>query len=126
MKKKSKEDVNQIAARVVKESVGSSHTPTPWIVSGGREEDGRMVKIGTGEKGWLGVAAAFGDTPEEAEANAAFIVKAVNAHDDLIHALKMAIAWMKNQGINMDLCHAALNPLKSLKPPSRKEPDHET
>ena len=32
-----------------------------------------MAAVGTGEKGWLGLAQMFGDTQIEANANAAFI-----------------------------------------------------
>lgn len=58
------------------------HTPGPWVISS-IEDAPRTVKIGTGEGGWLGVAQAFGDTDEEARANAQLITAA----PDLLAAL---------------------------------------
>ena len=64
------------------------HTTTPWQISVEAYPEPRMVKIGTGDDGWLGVASVFGDTQEEAEANADLIVKAVNNFDEMIAALE--------------------------------------
>ena len=61
------------------------HTATPWEVYG---------------NAWYGIksdniriAAIFG--LEEEQANAAFIVKACNAHDELLAALKDAAYWLE-------------------------------
>jgi hypothetical protein len=74
------------------------HTPTPWMVI---QNDGAYVKedqfakfrIDTAPESGRDVAVALviTDTPElDNEANAAFIVRAVNAHDDLVAALEAA------------------------------------
>jgi hypothetical protein len=68
----------------------SEHTPTPWA----RYDDGKLAA-----RGWIKsvckgipeqmVAQAIGvGAIEEREANAAFIVRAVNSHDDLVKALE--------------------------------------
>jgi hypothetical protein len=57
--------------------VSNEHTPTPWKV------DGASVRGASGE--WL-----FDEW--FVPANAEFIVRAVNAHDDLVAALKEARA----------------------------------
>lgn len=59
------------------------HTPGPWRVSVEKYPEPRKVKVGTGEDGWWGVASAFGDTQEEAEANARLIAAA----PDMLEAL---------------------------------------
>jgi hypothetical protein len=62
------------------------HTPGPWKISKCVNEPG-MVKIGTGPDGWLGVAAAFGDSDEEVQSNALLIAAAPN----LLAACKAAM-----------------------------------
>ena len=76
----------------------TKHTPTPW-----KAEKGRTVMHVTGQH--FGVCQISttgyrGDTPEDkrmyaerAEANAAFIVRAVNAHDELVAALEDVRAY---------------------------------
>lgn len=72
-----------------------NHTPTPlpWVISPKREESNKVV-IGTGPDAWLGLAAVYGDTQEEAEANAEFIVKAVTCHEELLAALHAVVKWL--------------------------------
>ena len=55
----------------------TEHTPTPWVISRGKN----TVMI-NGERGFV----CFLDQPAgpEQEANAAFIVRACNAHSDLM------------------------------------------
>lgn len=63
-----------------------SHTPTPWIAGKYgelRSPDGRQVEVYG-----LQIAQVMSSPTEEDRANAALIVKAVNAHDDLVEALK--------------------------------------
>jgi hypothetical protein len=66
-----------------------THTPTPWAISPGtdspdiKSETGDYV-VSTGWSGYGGEAIA-GEMSEE---DAAFIVKAVNAHDKLVEALR--------------------------------------
>jgi hypothetical protein len=63
------------------------HTPTPWKVY--RTTDGNSV-LGIGDKDGVGITdprfALWGD-PAEAAANAAHIVRCVNAHDALVAVL---------------------------------------
>ena len=71
----------------------TKHTPTPW-----KAEKGRTVMHVTGQHFvvcQISTTGYRGDTPEDkrmyaerAEANAAFIVRAVNAHDELVAALE--------------------------------------
>jgi hypothetical protein len=85
-----------------------AHTPTPWGLwsEEGVTKSGKHLfsvcrnNDGPGPRGFLGVheddghkcvAEARGDTPEESFANAALIVKAVNAFDPLVSALERLI-----------------------------------
>jgi hypothetical protein len=74
----------------------NAHTPLPWFAvnDGTANEPMWSVKAAriAGQKPRHEVAiCATGDSPQEMEtANAAFIVKCVNAHDDLVAALKTA------------------------------------
>lgn len=71
----------------------TKHTPTPWKYDGfgkglDKEEYGWFIKLKKGkEKRQISVE---GFTGKEADANAAFIVKAVNAHEYMEMALKEA------------------------------------
>jgi hypothetical protein len=60
------------------------HTLTPWSAepNGGK---GSWIKGASGE--WA--ALSCGDTDASADANAEFIVRAVNVHDDLVAAVKL-------------------------------------
>ena len=51
----------------------TKHTKGPWTVS--EQFEGTQVKI-SGPEGWLCVALAYGDTNEEAQANARLIAAA--------------------------------------------------
>jgi hypothetical protein len=60
--------------------MSTSHTPTPWVA------DGHYIH-GPDELRFLAVAGdRAGVTPE---ANAAFIVRACNSHDELLHHLRI-------------------------------------
>ena len=70
-------------------------TPGPWTI-------GRFGKIFSGDKQRVdntlllsGVALTTGNHPfeDEARANAELIVKAVNAHDNLVAAADAALTW---------------------------------
>ena len=68
----------------------STHTPGPWTVD-------KYSRIITPTREVLlvsGVALPSGNHPkiEEADANAAFIVRACNTHEDLVKACKATIA----------------------------------
>jgi hypothetical protein len=61
-----------------------THTPTPWRVT-------KAYRITGGPQGHTYVASLDNVkhlSPEELEANAAFIVRAVNSHDEMLAALK--------------------------------------
>ena len=60
------------------------HTPTPWKISTITADEV------SSEKGV--VCECFGVTQEEEFANAAFIVRACNAHDELVEACKISLA----------------------------------
>lgn len=70
------------------------HTPTPWKFS---QTHAHTLTIRHADGGGEYVAEIrVGDTPElllTDEANARFIVRAVNAHDDLLEALRDLIEW---------------------------------
>lgn len=67
----------------------SNHTPTPWVVSPG-------LIIDTDDMSAYRIATIDSDFPKEInEANAAYIVKAVNAHEDLVNILAALVAKTK-------------------------------
>jgi len=70
--------------KVLNEPEISQHTPTPWKVN---RDEIDYVEIITNENPFFTVAKVTGGDMREARANAAFIVKAVNCHEELIKAL---------------------------------------
>lgn len=68
----------------------AKHTPTPWEISRskykGQEHLGLRNVDSLTEAVWR-VDSGAGLNPARDEANAAFIVRAVNAHDELVEAL---------------------------------------
>ena len=78
----------------------SEHTPTPWwtdtegrgdqqhnVICGSLDAHGTQVVVDDLNAGYL-------LDPEERHANAAFIVKAVNAHDALVETLRLAQGYI--------------------------------
>lgn len=70
-----------------------THTPTPWIFNQNKgciEVNGEKLLVN-------GVSLPCGNHPESnhATANAQFIVRACNAHDELVAALKLALCQLK-------------------------------
>ena len=65
-----------------------SHTPTPWRI----EREYGEIEI-TSE---LGQVARIESVSPSAQADAAFIVRAVNAHEELIASIKDAIVSIEN------------------------------
>lgn len=64
----------------------AEHTPTPWRQNGGQIEIPRMgLRVCTMHSGTIGDASK---SDIERLANAAFIVRAVNAHEVLVKALE--------------------------------------
>jgi hypothetical protein len=73
----------------------AEHTPTPWSVEMPMDEEFAIVQSGLEAYEWQFIAVCPVTTPSEggfprqqAKANAAFIVKAVNSHDALVKALE--------------------------------------
>lgn len=70
----------------------ATHTPTPWMVRPDSREIWSAMLSESNRMVAQVAAAPFAPYPTSAEgnANAAFIVRAVNAHDDLVKALEEA------------------------------------
>lgn len=62
-----------------------NHTPTPWRISEFEQGAGGDARVVMGADGFS-VAHLMDRSATEHEADAAFIVHAVNAHDDLVKA----------------------------------------
>lgn len=90
----------------------AAHTPTPWAVEDPMGADFGLWLVQDGLKPfqWSCVAMVMRDdedirrhpdtrfiTKDEQEANAAFIVRAVNSHDDLVAALETMVNNWGNQ-----------------------------
>ena len=65
----------------------AQHTPTPWDTNGFLSNDGIRIYHRQDEVAHL---SDIGLDQDVLEAHAAFIIRAVNAHDDLLAALKEA------------------------------------
>ena len=74
------------------EQTEQKHTPTPWAIK--RTEDWATLSVSIVDSDGQEVATITprGSTPDEMEANAAFIVTACNSHDALVEALEMLLA----------------------------------
>jgi hypothetical protein len=62
--------------------MSAEHTPTPWYISG-------KSTIRRGSNDWIGYVHW-----RNGAANAEFIVRACNAHDNLVAALREARGWL--------------------------------
>ena len=91
------------------------HTPTLWgsIDIGWQPWDGAIAIVGPGD-----IAIAWTPSGGNEAANAAFIVKAVNSHDDLVKALK-DVRFIAEDPIGMTerkqiqkICNTALASIK--------------
>lgn len=68
----------------------ATHTPLPWAAERDLPHN-RMPRVHSSADGSLICECGnMGTTPDQWEANAAFIVRAVNSHHDLIEALREA------------------------------------
>lgn len=67
----------------------ANHTRTPWRVSSFEQAAGGSGRVIMGDDGFS-IAHVMDRTPAENEADAAFIVAAVNGHDALVKALTLA------------------------------------
>jgi hypothetical protein len=87
-------------------SATQKHTPTPWRAGSYSSIVGVPIMAQPDPKQntiiVAGTRSAAATTPDgfraEVEANAAFIVRAVNAHDDLVKALRELIESMPAEG----------------------------
>jgi hypothetical protein len=75
------------------------HTPTPWGIDEENCGDGANITSAAGRVAWTSALRRIRGGERiieaaEAKANAAFIVAAVNAHDDLVAAMKLALPVM--------------------------------
>lgn len=85
-----------------------NHTPLPW---GSRGVDGYIIAIA--REGYMPHATVHSAKPNhtlsfEDLQNAAFIVRAVNSHQELVEALKLALEFMEQ-----DRCDSYYNPQES-------------
>jgi|SRR5271155_4563772 len=72
----------------------SARTPGPWEIHEPKKvPDHRPIDIGSAD---AYVGTIHGMTPEEIQANAAFIVTAVNGHDELVAALQEAASTLEH------------------------------
>lgn len=86
----------------------TQHTPTPWNHSNGTvvfDGNDRKVAATYANKG-------YGIEIDEAQSNAAFIVRACNAHDELVAALRACVEEMSayeyaDEGISGELIRNA-------------------
>lgn len=68
--------------------MSAGHTPTPWLhdpYGSIRDTRGEMVAVNGAS--WV---CSQGESQKVAKANSRFVVRAVNAHDDLVEALQRA------------------------------------
>jgi hypothetical protein len=77
------------------------HTPTPWRIMPENQAQSAWI-IADAEGGSIADCEPPGPwmTVDEADANAALIVRAVNAYDALLAALKVARQWMPDKPIS--------------------------
>lgn len=78
----------------------TQHTQVPWHIEPLQADQGESIAVCAAGIGVVAVISPDEDgtfTREIDEANAAFIVKAVNAHDQLVAALKMAEAYISTR-----------------------------
>lgn len=82
--------------------MSAQHTPTPWRVYDAGDENYPGIDAGWRSVVMFGNAdeecGVRGDTREEAEANARFIVHAVNCHDELLAALEQYASGYVDSG----------------------------
>jgi hypothetical protein len=77
----------------------SEHTPTPWAADPD-DREGYEWNVHIVEAARPHMRIAFTSNGPDSEANAAFIVKAVNAHDGLVEALEFIRDGFDNQDVN--------------------------
>lgn len=76
-----------------KSEVAAPHDATPWTV----QAKNSCYRVTPSDNEFYTIAKVSGFNFQMAKANAQFIVKAVNCHEDLLEACKMALDAMKEQ-----------------------------
>lgn len=86
----------------MKTTAEKKHTPTPWGINGThklfdeQDEDSLIIRA---DGMWVAVVTPDANDhvrlgKEEVQANAEFIVRAVNSHEELLESLKACVAMM--------------------------------
>ena len=73
------------------------HTPTPWYIEG-TGDDVLINDLPETDSHRSSIALVYSDGIDSELPNAEFIVKAVNSHDDLLKACKMALNLIGQSG----------------------------
>lgn len=68
--------------------MSAAHSPTPWRTNVARRSDGQIIVVHVVTSDGTSVAQMAGHPNETA--NAAFIVRAANCHDDLVTTLRQS------------------------------------
>ena len=90
----------------------AEHTPTPWVADpDDREGYEWNIHIIDGQDGHNRIC--FMSNGPETEANAAFIVKAVNSHDALVEALQKIASLEVTKGAAANLAQRVLDAVSS-------------
>lgn len=89
----------------------SESTQTPWKL--GKSYNCSNAIVGNHGSTIARVNMTYGDNGNAARANAAMIVKAVNAHDELVTALKYARRFLKPEDVDTMFIDAALAKAKA-------------
>jgi len=93
-----------------------THTRTPWGLDQNATGTQWMITVdGYDDEGshHRGVISTLAITNEHSEANAAFIVRACNAHDDLVVALKSIIENTRKYSDQWEIAKSAIDALAS-------------
>lgn len=92
-----------VRQQLTKGTMKTEHTPTPWemlpaYTNRNAYPIGKLRNAGA-TKYWdiVGEATGIGGTEEEDKANASFIVRACNAHDELLAACKRTKALIESE-----------------------------
>ena len=83
-----------------------NYTPTPWKVFEGKENEGKSTSKAIVDQTGIVLANIWnrGTKPaQQAKANAEFIVRAVNSHEELLEACKDALKFMDGTDVGRNL-----------------------
>lgn len=91
-----------------------NHTPTPWVLDVSRvDDDGAVPPVILDRTGMLIAMLGYmdGKDARNCDTNAAFIVRAVNAHDELVAAAKEALDYIAAAIAGADMTYPQPNEL---------------